>query len=248
MSRSSPCDILLLTRKCCSENEEKALLLIRSRSVTDDLEQQLSARQGGSVCITSRWEPSRCSSPTWRGPLVCFSSWVSATPTCWRSTANSSAQHSNGGTVTRWTHKEMPSSWLLLTPAMPSQVQWLHNVPSPRISGPKEWSCVSVWVYIQANQRFSLRLHQFLVIGVHPLCLAFCLLVDHHIHSNLFPGFCLAHLEDVQNQTSICANYSTTLCEGASIIPPDREHASLLLRASWTFLQEGTQLHCLVGL
>src|SRR6266516_2085467 len=94
MSRSSPCDILLLTRKCCSENEEKALLLIRSRSVTDDLEQQLSARQGGSVCITSRWEPSRCSSPTWRGPLVCFSSWVSATPICWRSTANSYAQHS----------------------------------------------------------------------------------------------------------------------------------------------------------
>src|SRR6266568_4866048 len=117
----------------------------------------LDQRQGGSVCITSRWEPSRCSLPTWRAPLVCFSSWLSATPTCWRSTANSYAQHSNSGTVTRWTHKEMPSSRLLLAPPMPSQVQWQHNVPSPRISGPKERSCVFVWVYIQANQRFPLR-------------------------------------------------------------------------------------------
>src|SRR5947199_5930568 len=143
MSRSSPCDILLLTRKCCSENEEKALLLIRSRSVTDDLEQQLSTRQGGSVCITSRGEPSRCSSPTWRGPLVCFSRWVSATPTCWRSTANSSAPHSGGGTGTRWTHKEMPSSWLLLAPPMPSQVQWQPHVPSPHMPGPKAASRVA---------------------------------------------------------------------------------------------------------
>jgi class 3 adenylate cyclase len=31
---------------------------------------------------------------------------------------------------------------------MLSQVQWQHNVPSPRMPGPKEWSCVSVWVYI----------------------------------------------------------------------------------------------------
>src|SRR5439155_22196473 len=61
-------------------------------------------------------------------------------------------------------------------------------------------------------------LHQFLAVGLQQHGLAFCLLVDHHIHSNLFPGFCLAHLEDVQNQTIICANYSTTLCEGASII------------------------------
>src|SRR6266581_4677095 len=37
MSRSLPCDILLITRKFCSENEEKALPLLRSRSVTDDL-------------------------------------------------------------------------------------------------------------------------------------------------------------------------------------------------------------------
>src|SRR5947209_20278314 len=62
----------------------------------------LIARQGGSVCVTTRWEPSRCSSPTWRRPLVCFSRWLSATPTCWRSTANSSAQHSGGGTATSW--------------------------------------------------------------------------------------------------------------------------------------------------
>jgi hypothetical protein len=51
----------------------------------------LDQRQGASGCITSRWEPSRCSSPTWRGPLVCFSSWVSATPTCWGSTAELAA-------------------------------------------------------------------------------------------------------------------------------------------------------------
>src|SRR5207302_10802062 len=38
-----------------------------------------------------------------------------------------------------------------------SQVQWQRNVPSPRMSGPKEWSCVSVWVYIQANQHFPPR-------------------------------------------------------------------------------------------
>src|SRR6266702_7420454 len=37
MSRSLPCDILLIIRKFCSENEEKALSLLRSRSVTDDL-------------------------------------------------------------------------------------------------------------------------------------------------------------------------------------------------------------------
>src|SRR5205823_8845676 len=36
--------------------------------------------------------------------------------------------------------------------------------------------------------------------------------------SNLFPGFCLAHLEDVQNQTIIFTNYSTTQGFGASII------------------------------
>src|SRR6266702_3316757 len=64
----------------------------------------------------------------------------------------------------------------------------------------------------------------------------------------LFSCFSIAHLEDVQNQTIIFHNYSTILCKGVSIIPPDREHASLLWQVSWTFLQEGTQLHCLVGL
>src|SRR2546421_7413969 len=65
---------------------------------------------------------------------------------------------------------------------------------------------------------------------------------------NLFSGFSIIHREDVQNQTIIFHNYSTTLCEGASIIPSDREHASLPKQRSWTFLQEGTQLHCLFGL
>src|SRR3989442_14021688 len=35
ISRSSPCGILLITRKFCSKNEEKALPLTRSRGVTD---------------------------------------------------------------------------------------------------------------------------------------------------------------------------------------------------------------------
>jgi len=53
---------------------------------------------------------------------------------------------------------------------------------------------------------------------LHPLGLAFGLLVVDHIHRNLFSGFFIAHLEDVQNQTIIFDNHSTTLCEGASII------------------------------
>src|SRR6266566_4853619 len=61
-------------------------------------------------------------------------------------------------------------------------------------------------------------LNQFLAIGLHPLCLAFCLLVVHDIHKNLFSGFSIAHLEDVQNQTIICDDYSTTLFGGVSII------------------------------
>jgi len=61
-------------------------------------------------------------------------------------------------------------------------------------------------------------LGQFLAIGLQQLRLAFCRLVVHHIHSNLFNGFSSVHLEDVQNQTIICANYSITRCEGASII------------------------------
>src|SRR5438552_3454559 len=40
----------------------------------------------------------------------------------------------------------------------------------------------------------------------------------HHIHRNLFSGFSIIHLQDVQNQTIICANYSTTLCSRVSII------------------------------
>jgi hypothetical protein len=36
------------------------------------------------------------------------------------------------------------------------------------------------------------------------------------------------NLEDVQNQTIILDDYSTTLCGGVSILPPDREHTSLL--------------------
>src|SRR6202043_1889437 len=61
-------------------------------------------------------------------------------------------------------------------------------------------------------------LNQFLAVGLHPLCLVFCLLEDHHIHRNLFSGFSIAHLEDLQNQTIIFDNHSTTLCKGASII------------------------------
>src|SRR6266516_3645587 len=71
-------------------------------------------------------------------------------------------------------------------------------------------------------------LHQFLAVGLQQHALAFCGLVDHPIHDNLFPGFCLAHLEDGQNQTSILDDYSTTLCAVSSILAPDREHASLL--------------------
>ncbi len=61
-------------------------------------------------------------------------------------------------------------------------------------------------------------LNQFLAIGLHPLCLAFCLLVVHDIHKNLFSYFSIDHLEDAQNQTIICDNHSITLFVGASII------------------------------
>jgi hypothetical protein len=43
-------------------------------------------------------------------------------------------------------------------------------------------------------------------------------LEDHHIHRNLFSGFSIIHWEDLQNQTIIFANYSTTQSFGASII------------------------------
>src|SRR5205823_9799399 len=38
MSRSSPCGILLITRKFCSENEEKALSLIRKAMMDEPAE------------------------------------------------------------------------------------------------------------------------------------------------------------------------------------------------------------------
>ena len=41
---------------------------------------------------------------------------------------------------------------------------------------------------------------------------------DAKLHRNLFSGFSIIHREDVQNQTIICANSSTILCEGASIM------------------------------
>src|SRR6266436_6184924 len=60
--------------------------------------------------------------------------------------------------------------------------------------------------------------NQFLAVGLHPLGLVCCLLVDHHIHGNLFSCSSIAHLEDLQNQPIIFDNHSTTLCKGASII------------------------------
>jgi hypothetical protein len=53
--------------------------------------------------------------------------------------------------------------------------------------------------------------------------------VDQQSHSTLFPGFCLAHLEDLQNQTIILDDYSTTLCGGVFILSTDRAHASRLV-------------------
>src|SRR5216683_3650282 len=38
--------------------------------------------------------------------------------------------------------------------------------------------------------------NQFLAVGLHPLCLVFWRLLDHHIHRNLFSCFSVAHLED----------------------------------------------------
>src|SRR5215467_875457 len=140
------CGILMQSIKALVEISGQGVFVIRCAS-----------SEGGAACLSSRGEPSRCSSPTWRGLLVCFSSWVSATPTCWRSTATSCAQHSSGGTGTSWTRRETPSSWRLLAPPMPREGQWQHNVPSPPMSGPKEWSCVSGWVSTPANQRLPPR-------------------------------------------------------------------------------------------
>jgi hypothetical protein len=36
-------------------------------------------------------------------------------------------------------------------------------------------------------------LNQFLTIGLHPLCLALCLLIIYHIHPNLFSYFSIIH-------------------------------------------------------
>jgi hypothetical protein len=54
------------------------------------------------------------------------------------------------------------------------------------------------------------------------------LLEDHHSHRNLFSGFSLAHLEDVQNYSIIGDYYSITLGEGASTITTRQRTTSLL--------------------
>ena len=69
-----------------------------------------------------------------------------------------------------------------------------------------------------AHRLKDLQQKSHLAVGMHPLGLAFWRLLVHDIHRNLFSGFSIAHLEDVQNQTSIFDNHSTTLGEGASII------------------------------
>ena len=52
--------------------------------------------------------------------------------------------------------------------------------------------------------------HQFLAVGLQQLRLAFGLLVDHDIHSNLFSCFSIAHLENAQNHSIICDYHSIT--------------------------------------
>jgi hypothetical protein len=61
-------------------------------------------------------------------------------------------------------------------------------------------------------------LHQFLAVGLQQHGLAFALLVDHDILSLLFSGFSILHLQDPQNHSIMCDNYSITLCETASIM------------------------------
>ncbi len=78
--------------------------------------------------------------------------------------------------------------------------------PSQRLGGP-------IFAHSPRNP-----LNQFLAVGLHPPCLAFCLLVVHDIHRNLFTCFSIAHLEDLQNQTIIFDNHSTTLCSRVSIM------------------------------
>src|SRR5260221_11068776 len=46
------------------------------------------------------------------------------------------------------------------------------------------------------------------------------------MHRNLFSGFSIIHWEDLQNQTIIFANNSTTLFSKASILLSDRKHIS----------------------
>jgi hypothetical protein len=72
-------------------------------------------------------------------------------------------------------------------------------------------------------------LHQFLAVGLHPLDLACCWLLDHHSHRNLFSGFSIIHRQNLQNQTIIFAIYSTTQGFGSFIMTTSREHASLFL-------------------
>ncbi len=62
---------------------------------------------------------------------------------------------------------------------------------------------------------------------------------------NLFSGFSVAHLEDVQNHSIICDNYSTILISRASILVSDSEHAS---RQAGRFFKKGHALHGVVGL
>jgi hypothetical protein len=53
--------------------------------------------------------------------------------------------------------------------------------------------------------------------------------IHYRIHRNLFSGFPSRVLEDLQNQTIICKDYSTTQGFGESILSPDKEHASRLV-------------------
>jgi hypothetical protein len=79
-------------------------------------------------------------------------------------------------------------------------------------------------------------LHQFIAVGLHQHGLAFCLLlVVYHIHRNLFACFFIAHLEDLQNQTIICDNYSTIRCFRVSIITTRQRICLSAFQACWTF-------------
>jgi hypothetical protein len=82
-------------------------------------------------------------------------------------------------------------------------------VPEARSGGAGEAPGAAGRSHLRAWPRNPL--HQFLAVGLQQYGLAFCLLVVHDIHRNLFSYCSIAHLEDAQNQTIICDNYSTTL-------------------------------------